>query len=71
MITYFLESPYTFSIGAISIFIFLIPIPGKAISAMASFMSIIVPIPYCGCLMRSPMTKSEAECFFFDMDGFA
>lgn len=49
--------------GAISTFIFLIPVPEKAISATDQAIDTIVPIPYCACSTRSPSEKSEAEFF--------
>ncbi len=39
---------YIFVIGAISRFIFLIPIPENAISPIFSLIPTIVPVPYCG-----------------------
>ena len=57
-----------FSIGAIVMFIFLIPMPAKAISAIASWREMIVPLPYCGWRILSPTEKSEA--LFFGGVGF-
>lgn len=56
---------YIFLTGAISTFIFLIPVPENAISATDHAIDTIVPIPYWACSTRSPREKSEAEFFAF------
>jgi len=45
------------------------PSPENAISATASRIATIVPIPYCACFTRFPVAKSEAECFLLVVLG--
>jgi hypothetical protein len=40
--------------------------PEKAISATAQLSATIVPIPYCGCRIRSPEEKLDASFFLRD-----
>jgi len=65
----FITKNYNFCKGAISRFIFLIPVPGKAISAITPERPTIVPVPNFSCFTRSPSPRDPADTVCFSTFG--